>query len=98
MWKHYRFSTKEQNISFVVKYSLDGQRELNPHHDSSAYTVNMCLNSDFSGGGCRFIKQNKVIINKEIGSVVIHPGRVTHYHEGLPISDGIRYVLISFID
>ncbi len=98
MWKHYRFSTKGQNISFVVKYSLDGQRELNPHHDSSAYTVNMCLNSDFSGGGCRFIKQNKVIINKEIGSLVIHPGRITHYHEGLPISDGIRYILISFID
>ena len=98
MWKHYNFFTKEQNISFIVKYSLDGQRDLKPHHDSSSYTVNLCLNDDFSGGGCKFIKQDKIITNKKIGSLIIHPGRVTHLHEGLPITQGIRYILISFIN
>ncbi len=98
MWNNYKFSTKGQNISFVVKYSLDGQKELNPHHDASSYTVNLCLNNDFSGGGCRFIKQNKIINNKEIGSIIIHPGRVTHYHEGLKIDTGTRFILVSFID
>ena len=98
IWKEYKYSTKEPNLSFVVKYSMDGQKELNPHHDSSVYTVNICLNDSFSGGGCRFIRQDHSVVNKDIGSIVIHPGKLTHYHEGLPITDGTRYILISFVN
>ena len=74
------------------------QKELNPHHDSSAYTINVCLNDEFEGGGCHFIRKNKTIINKDIGSLIIHPGRVTHYHKGLPITDGERFILVSFVN
>ena len=80
IWKEYHYSTRDINISFIVKYSMDGQKELRPHHDSSTYTVNICLNSDFEGGGCHFIKQNNTVINKDIGSMIIHPGRLTHNH------------------
>ena len=98
IWKEYHYSTRDINISFIVKYSMDGQKQLRPHHDSSTYTVNICLNSDFEGGGCHFIRQNKTIINKDIGSMIIHPGRLTHYHKGLPITQGTRYILVSFIN
>ncbi len=98
VWKKYKYSYKDINISFIVKYSMDGQKELRPHHDSSAFTTSICLNDDFEGGGCHFIRQDKSVINKDIGSVTIHPGRVTHYHQGLPISKGRRYIMVSFIN
>ena len=94
----YKYQTKDINLSFVVKYSMNGQKELNPHHDSSTYTVNICLNQDFEGGGCHFIKQNQTVINKDLGSLIIHPGRLTHYHKGQSITDGTRYILVSFIN
>ena len=40
------FKTTGTNIVFVVKYSMDGQRELRPHHDSSSYSVLFTLNDD----------------------------------------------------
>jgi len=98
VWDIFKYSTKDINISFVVKYSLCGQKELKPHHDASVYTVNLCLNNDFEGGGCHFIKQNRTIVNKDIGSLILHPGRLTHYHKGLPITNGERYILVSFIN
>jgi procollagen-lysine,2-oxoglutarate 5-dioxygenase len=92
------YKTKKSHISFVVKYSMDGQKELKKHHDSSTYTINVCLNNSFEGGGCRFVRQDYTLNNKKIGHAVIHPGRLTHYHEGLQIKDGTRYILVSFIN
>lgn len=96
----FNYNTKETNINFIVKYSLDkeGQRKLDPHHDSSTYTINVCLNDDFEGGGCRFVRQNYDICNKDIGSLILHPGKLTHYHQGLEISKGTRYLLVSFVN
>lgn len=98
IYDYYKYSTKDINIAFVVKYSMEGQRDLKPHHDASTYTVNVCLNNNFQGGGCRFIKQNVDIVNTDIGSMIIHPGKLTHYHEGIPIISGERYILVSFIN
>ena len=77
---------------------MDGQKELRPHHDSSVYTLNVCLNDEFEGGGCEFIKQGLTVVNKDIGSVLLHPGKLTHYHQGLPITSGVRYILVCFIN
>jgi len=93
-----RYKTKGINISFVVKYSMNGQTFLEPHHDSSTYTINICLNSDFEGGGCHFLRQDFTLNNKGIGYATMHPGRLTHYHEGLHITDGERYILVCFIN
>ena len=91
---------KEQNdfYKFIVKYSMDGQKHLEPHHDSSTYTLNLCLNNDFEGGGCRFVRQNFILNNKNIGYACIHPGRLTHYHEGIQITSGKRLILVCFIN
>lgn len=96
------YKTKDINLAFVVKYDTDNQVSLSPHHDSSTYTVNISLNRgggiDYDGGGCRFIRQNYILQNKELGMCTMHPGRLTAYHEGLPVTAGTRYILVSFIN
>ena len=94
---YHQYTTKGVNIAFVAKYSMDGQRELKPHHDASTYTVNICLNDDFEGGGCHFIRQNYFLEHRQVGYVSMHPGRLTHYHEGRQLTAGTRYILVSFI-
>ena len=96
--EQYSYDTKDVNLAFVVKYSMEGQKELRQHHDSSTYTVNLCLNRDFEGGGCCFVKTNHTVRNKDVGSVIIHPGRLTHCHKGLPITSGTRYIMVSFVN
>ena len=32
------------------------------------------------------------------GWLLMHPGQLTHYHEGLPTVEGTRYILVSFVD
>ena len=77
---------------------MDGQKELTPHHDASTYIINIALNNKYEGGGCRFIRQNYKNVGQKVGTAVIHPGRLTHYHEALAITSGERYILISFIN
>lgn len=95
------YSTKGLNIAFIVKYSVDGQKELAPHHDASTYTLNISLNEhnvDYEGGGCYFVRQKYAHIGQEPGYCCVHPGKLTHYHQGLTTTKGTRYILVSFID
>lgn len=88
-------------LNFVVRYRADEQPALRPHHDSSTYTINVALNSpgvDYTGGGCRFLRYNCSVTDSRRGWMLMHPGRLTHYHEGLPTISGTRYILISFVD
>ncbi|XP_029471734.1 procollagen-lysine,2-oxoglutarate 5-dioxygenase 2 isoform X2 [Rhinatrema bivittatum] len=88
-------------LNFVVKYHPDRQRFLRPHHDASTFTINIALNkkdSDFQGGGCRFHRYNCSIDSPRKGWSFMHPGRLTHLHEGLPVTNGTRYIAVSFID
>ncbi len=50
------------------------------------------------GGGCRFVRQNCSVVDTVVGWTLMHPGRLTHFHEGLPVTKGNRYIMISFID
>ena len=64
-----------------------------------SYSFVLTLNRpgiDFKGGGTRFLRQNVIAPGKK-GWATIHPGRLTHYHEGLPITDGTRYIMVSFV-
>ena len=88
------------NIGFVVKYEMGGQQHLSPHHDSASYSLVITLNRpniDFEGGGTRFVKQNVMTQGKK-GYCTLHPGRLTHYHEGLPITKGKRFIMVSFVN
>ena len=97
VWDEFQFTTTGVNISFVVKYSLDIQKELKPHHDSSSYTINICLNDEFKGGGVYFLRSKRTIRHTKVGSAILHPGKVTHMHEGLPLIEGVRYILVTFV-
>nr|AQX17749.1 procollagen-lysine 5-dioxygenase [Hormiphora californensis] len=88
-------------LSFVVKYHEAGQRKLVPHHDHSTFTTNTALNRqniDYEGGGSYFIRQKCLVRDVDIGWTLMHPGRLTHYHEGKEITKGTRYILVSFND
>ncbi|XP_028650523.1 procollagen-lysine,2-oxoglutarate 5-dioxygenase 2 isoform X2 [Erpetoichthys calabaricus] len=88
-------------LNFVVKYTPERQPSLRPHHDTSTFTINIALNSkgrDFQGGGCRFHRYNCSVESPRKGWSFMHPGRLTHLHEGLPTTNGTRYIAVSFID
>ena len=34
----------------------------------------------------------------DTGTMLIHPGRVTHFHEGLATTSGTRYIMVSFVN
>ena len=91
-----KINTRGYNIAFVVRYTMDTQKELKPHHDASVHSTVTCLNKDFEGGGTHFLRQNYTHNPKKPGLTSIHPGRCTHYHSGKPITSGKRYILISF--
>nr|XP_020137209.1 procollagen-lysine,2-oxoglutarate 5-dioxygenase 3-like [Microcebus murinus] len=50
------------------------------------------------GGGCRFLRYDCVVSSPRKGWGLLHPGRLTHYHEGLPTTRGTRYIMVSFVD
>ncbi|XP_056646968.1 procollagen-lysine,2-oxoglutarate 5-dioxygenase [Diorhabda sublineata] len=88
-------------MNFVVRYRPDEQPSLRPHHDSSTYTINIALNKrgiDYEGGGCRFIRYNCSVVDTKQGWLLMHPGRLTHFHEGLSVTKGTRYIMIAFVD
>lgn len=88
-------------MNFVVRYHPNEQAFLRPHHDSSTYTINIALNRagiDYEGGGCRFERYNCSLVDLPMGWSLIHPGRLTHYHEGLRVTKGVRYIMVSFVD
>uniref|UniRef100_A0A668AH13 Procollagen-lysine,2-oxoglutarate 5-dioxygenase 1 n=1 Tax=Myripristis murdjan TaxID=586833 RepID=A0A668AH13_9TELE len=96
------YYTKAQfDLAFVVRYKPDEQPSLRPHHDASTFTINIALNEvghDYQGGGCRFLRYNCSIQAPRKGWALMHPGRLTHYHEGLPTTAGVRYIAVSFVD
>uniref|UniRef100_A0A672JKN9 Procollagen-lysine,2-oxoglutarate 5-dioxygenase 1 n=1 Tax=Salarias fasciatus TaxID=181472 RepID=A0A672JKN9_SALFA len=89
------------DLAFVVRYKPDEQPSLRPHHDASTFTINIALNQvglDYQGGGCRFLRYNCSVTAPRKGWALMHPGRLTHYHEGLPTTAGVRYIAVSFVD
>lgn len=88
------------DLAFIVRYKPDEQPSLRPHHDASTFTINIALNGglDYQGGGCRFLRYDCSIRAPRKGWTLLHPGRLTHYHEGLPTTAGVRYIAVSFVD
>lgn len=57
-----------------------------------------CVVLWLQGGGCRFLRYDCSIEAPRKGWALMHPGRLTHYHEGLPTTAGVRYIAVSFVD
>ncbi len=95
------YSMARSNTSFVARYMPGEQDSLAPHHDGSTYSINIALNKpgvDFTGGGTRFLRTNCSIVDGRLGWAIMHPGKLTHRHEGLKTTSGIRYIMVAFVD
>tara|TARA_R110002153_G_scaffold169014_2_gene321804 strand:+ start:755 stop:2155 length:1401 start_codon:yes stop_codon:yes gene_type:complete len=84
--------------SFIVRYKPEEQAHLGLHHDSSNITTLVNLNvGEFKGGGTYFNKTKTLINPNESGIMTLHPGNITHKHGARPVTEGTRYVVVSFI-
>ena len=84
--------------SFIIRYKPEEQAHLGIHHDHSNITTLVNLNpGGFKGGGTYFPKYKCNVNPKELGVMTLHPGNITHKHGARPVTEGIRYVIVSFI-
>jgi len=84
--------------SFIIRYKSDEQPHLDIHHDHSNITTLVNLNpGEFKGGGTWFPKYKYLANPSEIGMCTLHPGNITHKHGARPVTEGTRYVVVSFI-
>jgi len=79
----------------IIKYSRKGQ-QVDLHNDTSRFTLNVKLNTDFTGCHVEFPRQNWN--NKKLpkGWCMIWPSRVTHPHRAAPLKKGTKYTLSSW--
>lgn len=78
---------------FIIKYSMDSQRNLPLHHDMSLISGSMKLNEEYEGAELEFPRQG--ISNKDfpVGSIVLWPSSVTHPHRCNDLISGNKYSL-----
>jgi len=89
----------KDTMVFIIKYTTlaHGRPGLPMHKDSSHLSFNIALSTehtDFEGGGTWIHLLNDTVTHHQ-GEALIHHSRV--WHEGLPITSGVRYVLVGFI-
>lgn len=85
-----------QELFFVkYEYSENTQKHLDIHQDGSEMSFVIALNDGYTDGGTHFIMTDEhVKLNK--GECVFFSGK--QYHQGIPITSGIRYILTGFLN
>ncbi|KAM3178665.1 hypothetical protein ACTXT7_002082 [Hymenolepis weldensis] len=94
LWEGY-YDKPTARMNFIVRYRPNEQPSLRLHHDASTYTLDMALNRyniDYTGGGVRYPRYNCTLRNTRVGWPLVFPGRLTHLHEGLETTSGIRMI------
>lgn len=83
---------------FIVKYSADGQPELQEHRDKCLLSFNILLSdpSDFEGGGTHLTALGKTVHLRETGDVFMHCGQMLH--GGAKVTRGTRYIIVAFVE
>jgi len=90
--------TSMQSENFLAKYTPNAQGHLSIHHDSSDITCLVQLSDldEYDGGGTWFRRQ-KQLVKSPIGYCTIHPGNITHKHGARAVTNGTRYIIVSFM-
>ncbi|CAM9182111.1 unnamed protein product [Chrysoparadoxa australica] len=80
---------------FLVRYTMDRQRELEEHVDRGMVTFNLALSplDAYEGGGAYF-KGLDQSLKPPRGSALVHPAKLRH--GGTAITSGTRFVLVGF--
>ena len=79
--------------AFVMRYSLETQKELALHTDASLVTGSVKLNDDYEGGELIWPRQQISNKNLPIGKCILFPGAVTHGHACTELKSGVKYSL-----
>lgn len=78
---------------FVIRYSIDTQKNLPLHHDSSLVSMSTKLNEDYRGGELVFPRQNFNNSYIPRGTAIAWPSQVSHPHESKDMIGGVKYSL-----
>ena len=79
--------------AFIIKYTMDGQRELPLHSDASLVTGSIKLNDDYTGGELYYPRQELKNTDIPVGQCILFPGQVTHPHQSLELKSGTKWSL-----
>lgn len=79
--------------AFVIKYSMDSQRHLDCHNDTSLVSLSVKLNDDYQGAELFFYRQNFSNSSVKKGKAIAWPGQVSHPHECKELEEGTKYSL-----
>ena len=79
--------------AFIIKYTMQGQRDLRLHSDASLVTGSIKLNSSYTGGELYFPRQD--LSNKDIpvGDCILFPGQVSPPHTSKELESGTKFSL-----
>ncbi len=81
--------------AFFIKYEKPICTNMEAHHDhESLVSISINLNDEFDGGGLRFSRYPEIEVVGRKGWAVMFSGNPVMRHEALPITDGLRYVLV----
>jgi len=100
------FYCQDYRDIFVIKYDKDLQDSLAKkehsslefHHDVRPVSLTCSLNDGYSGGGMEWKRQERILSSEDLpkGHAVTFPGRVTHMHRGVPVTEGTRYSFVAW--
>jgi hypothetical protein len=79
--------------AFVIRYRAGEQESLRLHQDIAQVSMTVRLNEDYAGAALHFPRQGWSNAHQPIGSLIAWPSLVTHPHEALPLTSGVKYGL-----
>ena len=79
--------------AFVIRYRAGEQESLRLHQDIAQVSMTVRLNEDYAGAALHFPRQGWSNEHQPVGSLIAWPSLVTHPHEALPLTSGVKYGL-----
>jgi hypothetical protein len=83
---------------FVIRYALGEQEHLRIHHDVAQLSASVKLNDSYDGGRLSFPRQGATNASVAVGDLLAWPSLVTHPHESLPLTAGVKYSLTIWFE
>lgn len=80
-------------IPFIIKYTMDGQRNLRKHFDGSLITGSVKLNNKYDGAELVFPRQKFSNKGIPVGWILLWPSSIQHVHFCDDLKRGTKYSL-----